>query len=297
MKIVQSFWTKPVVESKNGFDRFDGGWLDKKYYYMSWALSCLKLKELYGEVELVTDKLGKDILINKLKLPYSKVVVVLDILNHYYSDLWAVGKLYTYSIQKSPFIHIDSDVYVWTDILKDMMNKTLICQNLDCNHSSYIKTINTIENEKFYIPNVIEKERSNNPDLFACNAGVLGGTDIDFFKEYAMLAFNFIDRNIDYLGKIDIASFNIIFEQYLFYCLAKEKNISVTYLFEQIEYAYAQPKSYVCFWNIPYKTSYIHVISSFKKNRFIAEEMSARFKIEYPHYYYKVINLMKNFSL
>ncbi len=297
MKIVQSFWTKPIVSNKYEFDRFNGGWIEKKYYYMSWALSCLKLKEIYGEVELVTDYLGKVILIDKLKLPYSNVIVALDALKTYHPDLWAIGKLYTYSIQKNPFLHVDSDVYMWENVLENKMKKPLISQNLDCNHLSYIKIIDTIENQKFYIPDAIRKERSDNPDIFACNAGVLGGTDIDFFKEYAMLAFNFIDRNINYLGKIDIASFNIIFEQYLFYCLAKVKNISVTYLFEQIEHAHAPPKSYVCFWNVPYKTSYIHVISSFKKSRFIAEEMTTRFRIEYPYYYYKIIDLMQTFSL
>lgn len=297
MKIVQSLWTKPVVESKNGLDRFNGGWLDKMYYYMSWALSCLKLKEFYGEVELVTDRLGEDILINKLELPYSSVVVVLDTLNHYHSDLWAAGKLYAYSIQRSPFVHVDNDVFIWTGVLEKIVNKPLISQNLDCNHPSYIETISEIENKDFYIPNTIKEERNNNLNLFASNAGVLGGTDVNFFKEYTRLAFDFINKNVSHLERINVASLNIIFEQYLFYCLAKEKNISVAYLFEQIEYGYTSPKSYVHFWKVPHRTDYIHVISDFKKSRLIAEEMLVRLKIEYPYYFYKVKSLIQNFYL
>lgn len=297
MKVVQSLWTKPIIGSENGLDRFNGGWLDKMYYYMSWTLSCLKLKEFYGEVELVTDRLGEDILINKLELPYSNVIVVLDVLNHYHSNLWAVGKLYTYSIQKSPFIHVDNDVFTWASILEKVSNKPLISQNLDCNHPSYIKAIGEIENNAFYIPDTIKTERNSNLNVFASNAGVLGGTNVDFFKEYTTIAFDFINKNISYFKRINIASLNIIFEQYLFYCLAKEKNISITYLFEQIEYGYVPPESYVQFWKIPYRIDYIHVISDFKKNRFLAEEMLVRLRMEYPYYFYKVMSLMQNFYL
>lgn len=38
---------------------------------MSWALSCLQLKQSYDKVELVTDSEGAELLINKLHLPYT----------------------------------------------------------------------------------------------------------------------------------------------------------------------------------------------------------------------------------
>jgi hypothetical protein len=67
MKIVHSFWSKPGQSKiKTEFGRSDGGWLDRKYYYMSWALSCLLFRKLYDKVELVTDKAGEDLLVQKL---------------------------------------------------------------------------------------------------------------------------------------------------------------------------------------------------------------------------------------
>ena len=45
------------------------GWLHPEYNLMSWALSCLSLREHYDEVALYTDSEGKRILIDKLRFP------------------------------------------------------------------------------------------------------------------------------------------------------------------------------------------------------------------------------------
>ena len=42
---------------------------------MSWVLSCLSLRNYYDDVELYTDKLGYELLIEKLRLPYTYVHV------------------------------------------------------------------------------------------------------------------------------------------------------------------------------------------------------------------------------
>src|SRR5215213_9355428 len=105
MKIVQSFWTKPFLQAGEFLidSRMNGGWLDRKYNYFSWALSCLQLRKYYSEVELVTDNLGKFILIDCMQLPYTKVVVRLNEIDHYDSSLWALGKIFAYSLQTTPF--------------------------------------------------------------------------------------------------------------------------------------------------------------------------------------------------
>lgn len=115
MKIVQSFWSKPMLMNDNSdaIFRSNGGWTDRIYFYMSWALSCLKFKEIYNEIELVTDINGKHLLYDILELPYTNVVTKLDDLNDYNHNLWALGKLYAYKLQQEPFIHVDSDVFAW----------------------------------------------------------------------------------------------------------------------------------------------------------------------------------------
>ena len=64
MRIVQTFWTAGQDPLKHAF-----GWLHPEYNLMSWALSCLSLREHYDEVALYTDSEGKRILIDKLRFP------------------------------------------------------------------------------------------------------------------------------------------------------------------------------------------------------------------------------------
>ena len=73
MRIVQTFWSGGKSLLQDGF-----GWLHPEYNLMSWALSCLSLREHYDEVALYTDSEGKRILIDELHLPYTEVNVVFD---------------------------------------------------------------------------------------------------------------------------------------------------------------------------------------------------------------------------
>ena len=73
MKIIQTFWTAEQDPLKHSF-----GWTHPEYNLMSWALSCLSLREHYDEVELYTDSAGYHILIEVLQLPYTKTHVIFD---------------------------------------------------------------------------------------------------------------------------------------------------------------------------------------------------------------------------
>ncbi len=67
MKIVQSFWSKPLYEPKrspvavpaeDGADPPAEPWKDRKFFCMAWTYSCLQLLKFHGQVELVTDPYG-----------------------------------------------------------------------------------------------------------------------------------------------------------------------------------------------------------------------------------------------
>src|ERR1700749_4013895 len=105
MKIVQSFWSAPYLFSKKESpgSRFNGGWPEKRFNYFSWALSCLQLSKFYTDVELITDSRGKDLLIDKMALPYTTVKVRLDELDRYDPGLWALGKILSYAQNDEPF--------------------------------------------------------------------------------------------------------------------------------------------------------------------------------------------------
>ncbi|MCI1683929.1 MAG: hypothetical protein LKI39_15455 [Bacteroides sp.] len=127
-KIVQSYWTEAYRSSPNR------GWAFRETHYMSWALSCLQLKQFYDEVELVTDSEGAELLINKLHLPYTSCKTTLDKLSGKNPALWTLGKIAAYEEQEKPFIHVDGDIYIWKPFPNRIENAGILAQNVEKNY-------------------------------------------------------------------------------------------------------------------------------------------------------------------
>lgn len=295
MKIVQSLWVKPSLGNKNvnSSDRNKGGWLDKKYHYMSWALSCLQFRKYYDEVELVTDSLGYDLLINKLELPYTKINVCLDDLNGYHNDLWALGKIHAYSLQNEPFIHADGDVFIFKKFEKDFENSPLIAQNIEKGFVFYDDIFTKIKKNFDYMPDVLIKSKKKSNKIIAANAGLLGGTDINFFKDYAKEAFKFIDNNISgisNLDKLDVGMVNIIYEQFFFHALAEKNQIDINYYLSDVNHTYDGLADFV---SLPSKGNFIHALGYYKRLKHTEDALAFRLQNDYPEYYYKILNLLR----
>lgn len=293
MKIIHSYWTKPNVKNQNfsQSDRAKGGWLHRKYNYYSWALSCLKLKEFYGKVELVTDHQGKSLLIDQLGLPYDQVSLALNDINDYHPDLWTLGKIYAASVQKEPFIHVDGDVYIWKKFPRHLEQAPLIAQNLEFDFPFYYSIMDSIEQHFSFIPTYLKALRNNYKGKIASsNTGIFGGTDLNFFSLYFKEAIEFINKNIQYLKHIDIGRFILIFEQCLFHSLAHFKSVKVNYLLENISHQYEHLSD---FYKVPAQSDFIHVIGVSRKNSLtLAEQLAFRLRLEYPAYYHKINHLL-----
>lgn len=298
MRIVQTLWTKPVFDDdRSGIrHRFNGGWLSRKYYYIAWALSCLQFRKYYKNVELVTDTRGEQIMIEKLKLPFTRVTVELDCLNHYPDILWTLPKIYTYKIQKEPFIHADGDVFIWQELGIDFENSPLCSQQLVIDHKPQYITMNEIMAYLDFIPDCIRKDYNENKILKICNAGILGGTNLSFFEEYVEISFEFVNRNINNLGKIKSGNFGMIFEEYLFYCLAKERGLEIKYFLNPLDDDFKGIKL-VDFETVPSKTKFIHPLGAYKKYQQIADLLASTLLTHYPDYYFRILELLRDFEI
>ncbi len=291
MKIVQSFWSKPLRQCTGPAASNTGacGWPDKKYNYFSWALSSLQFRKYYDEVELITDKAGHDLLIDKFQLPYTSVNIVLDDLNEYDPDLWAIGKIYAYSIQTGPFIHADGDVIIWEKFNENFENSSLLCQCKEEEHrldNMYWTTFLSVMQNFEYYPAVLNKSISRNNCIKAINAGIIGGHNIRFFREYVKKAFEFVDKNIAHLYKVNKGAFNIIFEQFLFHALCEEEQ-------EEINYFDTTTVAFHDYSGVPSKTKYIHAPGTRKQEKYFADWLEYTLHAMYPKYYYKIVNLLK----
>jgi hypothetical protein len=281
MKIVQSYWSKPGIENTN--------WAEKKLHYFSWVLSCLKLKQYYNKVELVTDRAGKELLIDQLQLPYDSVQVELDFLNEYDPLLWALGKIYAYSIQDEPFIHVDGDIFIWGRFSDEIESADLIAQHEEDSYefsNTYYDGLLNADLDS-YPKAILQFRNSVTTNIMQANAGILGGNDINFIQRYCKEAFKFVDENKEKALKVKHPGmFNTIFEQYLFYCMANTENKPIKYLFE--EEIDCNFEKIVPFEDIPYNARFIHILGSHKRNIFFNQKIMQYLWYEFPQYYNRV---------
>lgn len=286
MNIIQSFWSKPYEingERKQSY----GGWCNPAFFYMSWALSCLSLRRFYNDVELYTDKAGKELLIDKLKLPYTKVYVVLDELNNYSENLWAIGKIFSYSLQKTPFIHVDGDIYIWKPFPKAITKANLVAQHLEDSYPYNVEIIKDTLSKLVYLPNAVLSSPNRTKEV---NAGILGGHDIAFFQSYTREAFDFVNNNIECISSLkNPGMFNTIFEQFLFYNISELCAKKITYAFDDID---ARFKRFGEFELVP-ENYYIHSLAFYKKMFGIGEAIAYHLYRISPSHYKNIIGFIK----
>lgn len=276
LKIIQSYWSKPGIGRS--------GWSHADFHFLSWILSCLKLKEYYPEVELITDDKGKKIWIDILKLPYDQVSLSLNDLQDKNERVWTLGKLWSYSLQRQPFLHIDGDVFIWQKL--PFGHEPLMAQHKESRFEHNRCFLNLLREKGYEFPASIGWNDANVNEV---NAGVLGGNDLSFFAEYTQTAFGFLRDNRDKINVLnasnEITAVNTLMEQGFFFQLAEQKNTPVRYLFNEDEVKDDYVKL-VDFMSVPHASAYIHPVGYHKKNPAIGEFIARLLYYEYPDYFH-----------
>ncbi len=287
MKIIHSFWSGNQKEILT----HNYAWLKPEYHWLSWILSAHQISKFYP-IELYTDSTGYKILIEKLKLPYTKVHVVLDELNHYNSSLWALPKIKAYSMQKEPFLHIDGDVFIWDVFPEQLLEQELITQNLEITTKYYGEMWKEIYPHLKYTPDEMSGYIDGSSQ-YACNMGITGGTDLEFFQYYTQKSFEFVDKNKSVWNQINGFNFNIFFEQVLFYECAREQGKNVSHLFQEVskdnEY-----KGLASFEKTPQK-SYLHLLGFYKKDFHVCKQLENYVLKQYPESFERLLSLSNDF--
>ena len=223
MKIIQSFWSAGKDVYADGF-----GWKHPELHFMSWALSCLSLREHYDDVTLYTDSAGYDVLINKLRLPYTRVEVCFDNLKCL-PRYWGYTKILAYARQSEPFVYIDSDIYLPRPLPKRLERATLVAQNREYGTAYYKSMTNDmLSRPGLRIP----------PELYdgvaaesvaSYNMGLFGGRDTAFIRRFCDTVFRFMDDNDLHnpLGKNSTANCNLVMEQIFFAVMADNEHRKV----------------------------------------------------------------------
>lgn len=288
MKFIQTlYFNKSINPFENTF-----GWVAPEYHLIGWALSCLQLQQLYTKVDLYCNNKAALLLKDQLGLPYTNVYETHDDLNIINEKLWALPKIFTYSLQNEPFLHLDGDVFLFKELPATLLGGGLIAQNVEEATEYYLSTQKELLAHFSYFPGCVKNDFDSMTPIKAVNAGIIGGSNISFIKEYATEAFEYIDRNTGYLSKINVDRFNVFFEQHLFYSLAAEKGLQIEVLIKEA----IKDNRYLHlpdFHESPCKKNYMHLLGQYKKDEYTCRQMAAKLRQLYPKYYYRIVSLFK----
>lgn len=296
MRVLHSFWTKPFFEPKRANDpnnRGAGGFPDKKHFYMCWALSALQIKRYFGNVHLVTDSVGKHLFVDLLQLPYDTVDTALDAFADYNSQLWAMGKVYTYSIQREPFLHVDGDLIFWDGIQHLDLRQPIVCDfEFTDSKAEYAGVLDILRTGDYFLPPSLARRLAQPGYQYQdANAGVIGGLDYPFFQQYAKLALHFAEQNFPKLLDHELFSslFNCICEQQLLHCEAQAQQRPITYLRQFHPAAEASNAQYL---TRVQQATHVHLFNRMNKY-FFKEEIETWLSYLYPDYYQRITRLLQ----
>ena len=286
MKMVQTFWTarRPLLEHSFG-------WLSPQCHLMTWALSCLSLREHYDNVVLYADSEGCRVLADLLKLPYTEVVAAYDTLS--IPDVhWAYPKLLTYSVQDAPFIHVDGDVVLAARLETRMEAAALVAQNKETGTQYYRGIMNDLLRRNYRMPSCLFRalERDSVPSY---NAGFLGGSDLDFIREYCDMAFRFVrDNGLDEPGYPNAnVNNNLLFEQVLLAALAEERGKTVETVAEFTVPDNGNDYRRFCDFYRYDRAKFFHLLGGHKRNKRICELVGKTLLSRYPEHYRRIVEL------
>jgi len=187
VRLVWSLWTRPMVAGGRI------GWRSPRDHLLSWVLSVGLARRYYADTVLVTDDAGAALLIDGLGLEFGSVSLALNALAEHDPDWWALGKLHAYAEQREPFLHIDSDVYLWKPLPEDLLTAPLIASHpeyAELGRSCYRPDVleRDLRAGGGYVPPELEHYMPIGGVVRAENCGIFGGNRIDFIRHYAETA-------------------------------------------------------------------------------------------------------------
>lgn len=289
MRAVWSFWTKPFT------NHYHALWTRPIHHLFSWVISLETARRHYPRTALFTDDDGARLLVDALGLQFDEVSTDLNALSRHDPEWWALGKVWTYRAQTEPFIHLDSDVFLWDSLPQGLASAPLFVQCPDF----------FVSGASYYQPEVLESAVSGGGEIWLPaewvwfrsggspqrgeSCGIFGGHRLDFIQHYTAQAIKLLEHPDNQAGwslMEDKISHNILFEQYLLAACVDYhrqvanspfRDIEIKYLFDSLDEALESDHAT--------RLGYTHLVGSAKRNPRIARRLEQRVEQDYPDYY------------
>ncbi len=280
MRAVWSFWSKPFKAYKGRI------WREAKHHLLAWGLSLKLARQHFAATQLVTDTPGKATLVDELGLEFDDVSTALDQLEDVDPGWWALGKLVAYSLQDRPFVHIDTDVFLWRPLPAWLVAAPVFAQcpeyhsleNAWCGprHIEWL-----FESRGLSLPVEWQWASSRNTISFREeNCGILGANRVDFIRHYALTAIRMVTNPAHgdlWAALPDKSGFNMLIEQFLLTACLEYHQIDPESPFRGVRIRHLFPN-----WSEAYnpqsamRAGYTHLLGDAKSNHWVVERLENR---------------------
>lgn len=297
MRAVWSFWSKPFHDGR-GWQ-----WREPRHHLLAWGLSLRLASSHYPETVLITDSPGKALLVDALGLSFTHVSTELDRLCDEYSGWWTLGKLVAYSLQDKPFVHLDTDVFLWRPLSEKMISAPVLAQYPEHYHRTDQRCGPRVIEDAFAryslsLPAEWEWSRSHQVRRFReANCGILGGQNAAFIQHYARLALDLVlnPRHSPAWASIPGRdALNTIVEQFfLLACLdfhrfnpdSPFRGVCIKYLFPSLDDAFNPA------WAA--RLGLTHLLAEAKMNVDVTSRLEQRVHAEDPEFYRRCVRVSR----
>lgn len=215
MKTIHSFWSKPFLNNRWGVtDQY-------RKNIFTYALSALYAKRLFGNISLVCDDKGAELL---ECIGYDSIDTSMNDLEAINPKFWAYGKIKSLSLYNEPVLHIDGDVLLRYGSLKKIFDSNWdvivqmkeVGEHFSGTYSEMLPVVSKVVGFDYGLYN------------FVYNCGIIGFKDIDFKNKYCETFFNTIEKcneKLEVLNKLDGKfEVNCALEQSLLTYMAENHN-------------------------------------------------------------------------
>jgi hypothetical protein len=190
MRAVWSFWSAPYDA------HYRHNWARPIDHLLSWVVSVKTATRHYPDAMLVTDSPGRRLLVDQLRLPFTVVSTELDTLAERNVAWWILGKLVAYRLQTAPFVHIDSDVFLWNKLPAHLTDAPVLTQNPEYQRKAEYgidELTDVLHGMDGWLPAEWEWACSLDHVVRVENCGIMGGQDAAFLSHYARAALSLIE--------------------------------------------------------------------------------------------------------
>lgn len=289
MNAVWSLWSRPMDCD------FRGGWRCLRDHLLSWVLSVETSRRHFDAAHLVTDARGAELLINRLGLAFDDVSISLDALDGTDPELWAMGKLHAYRAQCAPFLHIDSDVYLWKPPPAAAYTADVFTTYPEHRRhgDAYYRPAGLkadIRRVGGWIPDELDAYMTVGGRLSGENCAVVGGSRTDFIAAYADASISMLEHDANrhaWALRRPMMPDMLVFEQHMLAAFLQFHVDRPGSPFGDVQVARYFADEYLAF-----KTSndagFTHLISRAKEDPALLARLDRRVQLGHPVFYERV---------